>query len=125
MSESILVTPRRNFLIRALGFTAAGATVSVPIITVADAKARIEHHRRELAKATHDYYGPTYLPRDAKQAAGREWDARRMLQLTSSEMGHARWVVRKMDELLDAGVQPGVPSPEIEDLYRRWHGKIA
>ena len=56
MSESVLITPRRNFLIRALGFTAAGATLSVPIITVADAKARIEHHKAELEKAFRDYY---------------------------------------------------------------------
>jgi hypothetical protein len=38
MSEHTLITPRRNFLIRALGFTAAGATMSIPIVTLADAK---------------------------------------------------------------------------------------
>jgi hypothetical protein len=40
MSEHQLITPRRNFLIRALGFTAAGATVTIPVITLADAKSR-------------------------------------------------------------------------------------
>jgi hypothetical protein len=35
MSEHQLITPRRNFLIRALGFTAAGATLSIPIVQAA------------------------------------------------------------------------------------------
>jgi hypothetical protein len=56
VSDSVLITPRRNFLIRALGFTAAGAAMSIPIITVANAKARIDHHTAELEKAFHDYY---------------------------------------------------------------------
>jgi hypothetical protein len=34
-----LIVPRRNFLIRALGFTAAGATLPISIITADDAKA--------------------------------------------------------------------------------------
>ncbi|MBN9043594.1 MAG: hypothetical protein BGP05_01175 [Rhizobiales bacterium 62-47] len=56
-TETQLITPRRNFLIRALGFTAAGATVAVPITTLADAKSRVEHHARELEKALRDWYG--------------------------------------------------------------------
>lgn len=56
-TETQLITPRRNFLIRALGFTAAGATVAVPITTLADAQARIEHHTRELERALGDRYG--------------------------------------------------------------------
>jgi hypothetical protein len=48
MSELKLITPRRNFLIRALGFTAAGATLPISIITADDAKARIAHHQTEL-----------------------------------------------------------------------------
>lgn len=56
-TETQLITPRRNFLIRALGFTAAGATVAVPITTLADAKSRIEHHCRELEKALRNHYG--------------------------------------------------------------------
>jgi hypothetical protein len=38
MSEHQLITARRNFLIRALGFTAAGDTMPIPIVTLADAK---------------------------------------------------------------------------------------
>ncbi len=41
MAEHTLITPRRNFLIRALGFTAAGAILPITIITADDAKARI------------------------------------------------------------------------------------
>lgn len=58
MTET-LITPRRNFLIRALGFTVAGATVPISIITADDAKARIAHHETELEKAWRDYYGPS------------------------------------------------------------------
>lgn len=53
-----LIVPRRNFLIRALGFTAAGATLPISIITADDAKARIAHHQNELERAWRDYYGP-------------------------------------------------------------------
>jgi hypothetical protein len=56
MSEPHVIIPRRNFLIRALGFTAAGATMAIPIVTVANAKARIDHHKAELEKAIGDYY---------------------------------------------------------------------
>lgn len=55
-AETILITSRRNFLVRALGFTAAGATVAVPIVTVGDAKARVEHHVKQLEEALRDYY---------------------------------------------------------------------
>jgi hypothetical protein len=51
-----VIMPRRNFLIRALGFTAAGATMTLPIVTVADAKARVGYHAKELEKAFQDYY---------------------------------------------------------------------
>jgi hypothetical protein len=53
-----LIVPRRNFLIRALGFTAAGATLPISIIAADDAKARMDHHEAELRKAWQDYYGP-------------------------------------------------------------------
>jgi hypothetical protein len=56
-SEHKLITPRRNFLVRALGFTAAGATMAIPITTLADAEARIDHHKGELEKALRDRYG--------------------------------------------------------------------
>jgi hypothetical protein len=55
-----LIVPRRNFLIRALGFTVAGATVPISIITADDAKARMDHHEAELRKAWQDYYGPAH-----------------------------------------------------------------
>src|SRR3982074_1048766 len=58
MSELKLITPRRNVLIRALGFTAAGATLPIGIIAADDAGARIAHHQSELEKAWADYYGP-------------------------------------------------------------------
>ena len=58
-----LIVPRRNFLIRALGFTAAGATLPISIITADDAKARMDHHEAELRKAWQDYYGPAYKVR--------------------------------------------------------------
>jgi hypothetical protein len=55
-----LIVPRRNFLIRALGFTAAGATLPISIITADDARARMDHHEAELRKAWQDYYGPAH-----------------------------------------------------------------
>ncbi|MGY3605126.1 hypothetical protein [Bradyrhizobium sp. Lot33] len=55
-TEHQIITPRRNFLIRALGFTAAGAAVPVGIVTLADAKSRMDHHRAELLRAWEDYY---------------------------------------------------------------------
>jgi hypothetical protein len=59
-----LITTRRNFLIRASAITAAGATVSVPIVTVADARTRAEHHLHELHKAFQDMYpGTTFTVR--------------------------------------------------------------
>jgi hypothetical protein len=53
--DSFLIT-KRNFFVRALGFTAAGASLSVPIITVADAEARMQHHIDGLRTAMADYY---------------------------------------------------------------------
>ena len=55
MSELKLITPRRNFLIRALGFTAAGATLPISIIAADDAGARIAHHQTELERTWRDY----------------------------------------------------------------------
>src|SRR5882724_4602805 len=57
MSELKLITPRRNFLIRALGFTAAGATLPIGLVAADDPRARIAHHQAELEKAWRDYYG--------------------------------------------------------------------
>jgi hypothetical protein len=63
----ILIVPRRNFLIRALGFTAAGATLPISIITADDAKARMDHHEAELRKAWQDYYGPAHNVRVVRE----------------------------------------------------------
>lgn len=54
--EGHLITPRRNFLVRALGFTAAGAAVTVPIVTLADARERPRHHAKGLEQAFRDAY---------------------------------------------------------------------
>jgi hypothetical protein len=56
-----VIIPRRNFLVRALGLTAAGATMNLPIVTVADAKARMQHHIDGLQAAMGDYYGGTHI----------------------------------------------------------------
>lgn len=56
MTESKLITHRRNFLVRALGFTAAGAAVSVPIVTVASADERLRHHLAGALAAMRDLY---------------------------------------------------------------------
>jgi hypothetical protein len=57
MADTVLIATKRNFLIRALGFTAAGTALSVPIVTVADAKARMQHHIDGLQAAMAEYYG--------------------------------------------------------------------
>jgi len=56
MSESVLLTPRRNFLVRALGFTAAGAAVAVPVLAVESAEARLAHHVTGAAAAFRDLF---------------------------------------------------------------------
>lgn len=55
-AETTLITPRRNFLIRALGFTAAGATMAIPIITAASAKERMDLHAAAFKKAFYEYH---------------------------------------------------------------------
>jgi hypothetical protein len=56
MSIGQLLTSRRNFLIRASAITAAGAIVTVPIVTVEDARARARHHLAGLERAMSDLY---------------------------------------------------------------------
>ena len=56
MSEHQLITPRRNFLIRALGFTAAGATVSIPVLLADDPQKRVDYHLQELTKALQEQF---------------------------------------------------------------------
>jgi hypothetical protein len=54
MTQASLITPRRNFLIGALGFTAAGATLTVPIVTVDTAEKRLKHHLAGVEAAFRD-----------------------------------------------------------------------
>ena len=109
MTEHTLITPRRNFLIRALGFTVAGATVPISIITADDAKARITHHQRELEKAWREYYGPaaavrTYAdvrPSGATYASrGKDWPALSSFLICASEVSSgafaADWAVESL-----------------------------
>jgi hypothetical protein len=42
-SEPVLIAPRRNFFIRALGFMAAGAAIAVPVLAVESPEARLNH----------------------------------------------------------------------------------
>lgn len=55
-ADATLIIPRRNFLVRALGFTAAGAALSIPIVTAASAKERMELHAKEFERAFREYY---------------------------------------------------------------------
>jgi hypothetical protein len=79
MMQAQVIIPRRNFLVRALGFTAAGAALSIPIVTVADAQARIDHHTKELEKAFRDAFaglkvevlGNDATPEDIWGSAGK------------------------------------------------------
>lgn len=54
-SEELAPNPvliaRRNILVRALGFTAAGATLPIPLIVADTAEARISHHLAEVCRA--------------------------------------------------------------------------
>lgn len=79
-ADSTLITPRRNFLIRALGFTAAGATLSIPIVILADAKSRMDHHAKELEKAWREYYSTAHDVRICDQFvpldAPYDWNGR-------------------------------------------------
>jgi hypothetical protein len=78
-----------DFLIEALGFTAAGVTMEIPIVTLDDAAARMQHHRVELEKAWRDYYGISQIVRIVHQhrRSGRWWNQmgiRRTLKPASS-----------------------------------------
>jgi hypothetical protein len=67
-----VIMPRRGFLTRALGFTAAGATLALPIITVDDARARATHHLRELKRALKDLYPTREITATARFPQGVE-----------------------------------------------------
>jgi hypothetical protein len=99
MNELKLITPRRNFLIRALGFTAAGATLPIGIVAADDPRARIAHHQAELEKAWRDYYGAENVQTAADVRApdanytsyGREWDYMSSFCLWASRDQKASW----------------------------------
>ena len=102
MSELKLITPRRGFLIRALGFTAVGATLPISILTADDAKARIAHHQAELETAWADYYGPSavrkyaterHIPGDTYVSHGKRWPALSTFMICASEDQKAEWAV--------------------------------
>jgi hypothetical protein len=100
-TELKLITPRRNFLIRALGFTAAGATLPIGLVAADDPAARIAHYQAELEKAWREHYGPatvrTYA--DVRLAGatyashGRQWAALSSFMICSSEDKKADWAV--------------------------------
>jgi hypothetical protein len=55
-ADSKVIVPRRNFLIRALGFTAAGASMVLPVVALQSPEERIAHHFKELEAALRDRY---------------------------------------------------------------------
>lgn len=101
MSELKLITPRRNFLIQALGFTAAGAALPIGIITADDAKARVAHHQAELEKAWRDYYGPAAvrsyadvrMPGATYTSHGKDWPALSSFMICASEGDAPKWAI--------------------------------
>ena len=103
MSELKLIAPRRNFLIRALGFTAAGATLPIGIIAAGDARSRIAHHQAELEKAWRDYYGPEAVrtfadvraPGATYASYGKDWDYMSSFGLWASADKKATWALEK------------------------------
>jgi hypothetical protein len=54
--EPTLIVPRRNFLIRALGFTAGGAAMAVPIVTVDSPEKRLRHHLEAAGAAMRELF---------------------------------------------------------------------
>ena len=52
--DSKVIVPRRNFFIRALGFTAAGTSMVLPVIALQSPEERITHHFKELEAAFQD-----------------------------------------------------------------------
>ena len=61
MDAGTLITPRRNFLIRALGFTASGATLAVPVVPLALPEERLVHHMRGAEQAFRDLFPTAHV----------------------------------------------------------------
>jgi hypothetical protein len=91
MSEATVIMPRRNFLARAFGLTAAGATIGLPIVTVADARARAEHHVKELYKAIQDLYPLSTFYLAHQFPEGMEVDPRVLGSSPTVISGVERW----------------------------------
>jgi hypothetical protein len=115
MSDLKLITPRRNFLVRALAFTAAGATLPIGIITADDARARIAHHQAELERAWTDYYGPAAVRKYASErhspgatyvSHGKRWAALSTFMICASDDQKSLWAVEN-HERMNAGCTPG------------------
>lgn len=51
-----LIVPRRNFLVRAFGLTAAGATMAVPVVAMESPVDRLNMHMRGAADAMRDMF---------------------------------------------------------------------
>lgn len=58
-ADAQVIIPRRNFLIRALGFTASGAAMALPVVTLGDPNARLSHHMKGLLAALSETYPGT------------------------------------------------------------------
>jgi hypothetical protein len=54
--SGLLITSRRNFLTRAFGVTAAGAAITVPIVTVALAEEQLRHQVAGVEAAFADLF---------------------------------------------------------------------
>lgn len=54
MDIGSLITPRRNFLVHALGFTAAGTTLTIPVVALASPEDRLMHHMKGAEQAFRD-----------------------------------------------------------------------
>lgn len=61
MDAGALITPRRNFLVRALGITAAGATLTIPILTLASPEDRLMHHVKGAEQAFRDLFPTAHI----------------------------------------------------------------
>lgn len=56
MDKPQIIVPRRNFLTRALAWTTAGASMTVPIHVADDPQKRVDYHLGELTKALQEQF---------------------------------------------------------------------
>jgi hypothetical protein len=55
-SETVLIAPRRHFLVRAFGLTAAGATLQIPLQVADTPEQRVTLQLEALARALGELY---------------------------------------------------------------------